>query len=86
LDIGEAEAIALAIELTPAILLIDEFAGRAVAAASGVPHIGVLGILARAKNEGLIHAIRPLLDRLRAELRFRVSDQLYTQYLRSVAE
>jgi predicted nucleic acid-binding protein len=82
LDAGEAEAI----EVRPATLLIDEFAGRSVAAAAGVPLIGVLGILARAKTEGLIGAIRPLLDRLRSELKFRVSNQLYDQYLRSVSE
>ena len=36
LDIGEAEAIALAVELG-AMLLIDEIDGRAAAAAAGVP-------------------------------------------------
>jgi predicted nucleic acid-binding protein len=86
LDEGEAEAIALAIELRPTILLIDEYTGRTLAAAAGIPHIGVLGILAQAKTNGQISAVRPLLDRLRSELRFRVSNQLYQQYLRSVGE
>jgi|SRR5687767_836666 len=85
LDIGEAEAIALAIEVQTATLLIDEFAGRSVAAAAGVPHIGVLASW-RAKTEGLIGAIRPLLDRLRIQLKFRVSNRLYEQYLQSVSE
>ena len=50
LDIGEAEAITLAAELG-ALLLIDEIDGRAAAAAAGIPFVGVLGVLARAKRE-----------------------------------
>jgi predicted nucleic acid-binding protein len=53
LDIGEAEAIVLAIELGT-MLLIDEIDGRTAAAAAGVPFVGVLGVLARAKRDGLI--------------------------------
>src|SRR2546423_1393567 len=64
LDTGEAEAIALAVELG-AMLLIDEIDGRAAAAAEGVPFVGVLGVLARAKRERLIVEVRPLVDQLR---------------------
>ena len=49
LDIGEAEAIALAVELGT-MLLIDEIDGRAVAAAAGVSFVGVLGVLARSRS------------------------------------
>ena len=76
LDAGEAEAIALAVGLG-ATLLIDETDGRATAAAAQVPFIGVLGILAKAKGEGLVGEVRPLLDRLRGELGFRVAERLY---------
>src|SRR5437016_8380113 len=80
LDAGEAEAIALAVELG-ATLLIDEIEGRAAAAAAGVPFVGVLGVLARAKREGLINELRPLIDRLRIELRFRIAEKLYKEFL-----
>ena len=49
LDAGEAEPIALAVELG-ATLLIDETDGRAAAAAAQVPFIGVLGILGQSKR------------------------------------
>jgi len=80
LDIGEAEAITLAAELG-ALLLIDEIDGRAAAAAAGIPFVGVLGVLARAKREGLINELRPLIDRLRIELRFRIAEKLYKEFL-----
>lgn len=85
LDLGEAEAIALAIELRP-MLLIDETEGRAAAAAAGVPFVGVLGVLARAKRDGFIEEVRPLLDRLRGELRFRIAQELYEQFLATIGE
>jgi len=85
IDDGEAEAIVLAIELK-ATLLIDEVAGRSAAAAAGLPYMGVLGVLSLAKRQGLISDIRPLLDRLRLELRFRIAQDLYDQFLKSIGE
>ena len=85
LDLGEAEAIALAIELR-VMPLIDETEGRAAAAAAGVPFVGVLGVLARAKRDSLIEEVRPMLDRLRSELRFRIAQELYEQYLAAIGE
>lgn len=75
----------LAVELG-ATLLIDEIEGRAAAAAAGVPFIGVLGVLSRAKREGLVDEVRPLLDRLRSELRFRIAQKLYEQFLQAIGE
>ena len=85
LDAGEAQAIALAIELGSA-LLIDEAKGRAVAEKKGIPHAGALGLLALAKRDGRIPAVRPLLDGLRTGLGFRVSEKFFQAFLRSVGE
>ena len=85
IDAGEAEAIVLAIELK-ATLLIDEVAGRTAAAAAGVPYMGVLGVLSLAKRQKLISEVRPLLDRLRLELRFRIAQNLYDQFLKAIGE
>jgi predicted nucleic acid-binding protein len=81
LDRGEAEAIALAEQFENATLLIDEAAGRAIAAATGLAHVGVLGVLARAKVDRQVPLLRPLLDQLRTGLRFRISDHLYRRFL-----
>ena len=79
LDPGEAEAIALAWELQPAIVLLDETDGRAEARRLGLPTIGTIGILASARKSGRLQKVRPLLDRLIKEFRFRLSRELYDQ-------
>lgn len=63
IDTGERSAIALGMELG-ATLLIDDRRARIVAESSGRPVIGTLGLLVRAREEGFITALRPLLERL----------------------
>lgn len=85
LDAGEAEAIALAVELKADAVLIDESAGRAVVEQRGLVPVGVLGILLRAKEQRLIGPIEPLLDRLE-ETRFFLSESLRRGVLRQAGE
>lgn len=59
LDIGEAEAIALAVELQAGQVLIDERRSRLVAARLNLRHTGILGILVEAKSQGLIAEVKP---------------------------
>lgn len=86
LDPGEASAIALAVELKADELLIDERLGRQTAAEFGIHIVGILGILRVAKFRGLIPAVKPILDRLMSEAKFRVSMSLYHQILQDVGE
>jgi uncharacterized protein len=79
LDPGEAEAIALACELKPAIVLLDESDGRFEARRLGLAIIGTVGILAAARQSGHLKKIQPLLDRLIQNYRFRLSQELYSQ-------
>jgi predicted nucleic acid-binding protein len=58
--------VALAIE-QHAILLTDDHAVRQLATAYGIPVIGSIGILIRARRDGVIPALQPLLDQLIAE-------------------
>lgn len=81
---GEREAIALAIELELP-LLADERRAINAARRSGVPVYTSLRVLATARSRGLILEVRPLLDRLR-EHTFRISQQLYDDFLRQVGE
>lgn len=62
---GEAAVVTLAMELGVRHVLIDETAGRRIAQLLGLEVSGTVGALLRAKREGHISAIRPLLDQLR---------------------
>lgn len=86
IDFGEAEAIALALELRADRLLIDDAAGRAIALREGLQITGVLGILLIAKKRGLIDSVRSLLDNLINQAGFWVSDELYRWVLNQAKE
>ena len=86
LDGGEAEAIELAIELQADLLLIDERKGRRLAAAEGVPVIGLLGVVVLAKRNGLIPSARALVFELQDRAGFYLSGGLVDRALASVGE
>ena len=86
LDEGESEAIALAKELNAEFILIDEKKGRKVAERLGITAIGLLGILLKAKQKHAVKRVMPLLDALRQDAGFWISDVLYHDILMQAAE
>ncbi|MBN3906337.1 MAG: DUF3368 domain-containing protein [Nostoc sp. NMS1] len=86
LDIGEAEAIALALETKADQVLINERRGRMVAARLNLGYTGILGILVEAKSQKLISAVKPLLHALINQAGFWVAEPLYKRVLQLVDE
>lgn len=86
LHAGEAEALALAVESKPDVVLLDERRARETAQRFGLPYTGLLGVLEQAKREGLVPVIRPLLDDLQHKAGFWINTALYTHILRRVGE
>jgi len=64
LDKGEAEAIALSIEISADLLLIDEKLGRKKAQEKGIKITGTIGVLLKAKKRGIVKEVRPLIYEL----------------------
>lgn len=85
-DPGEADAIALAVELSSDYLLIDEALGRSVAKNLGITITGLLGVLLRAKHDGHIVVVKPYIDRLVNEAGFRLSAALIDDTLHQAGE
>jgi uncharacterized protein len=83
-DEGEAEAIALAYQLSLQVIL-DDRQARAVARNMGISIIGTVGVLVKAKQAGEISVLKPLLDEL--ELNgFYLANALKQEALRLVGE
>lgn len=85
-DRGEAEAIALAIDLDAELLIVDDRRARGVAEEMGVRVTGVVGVLLEAKQRGMVAAIRPFLDSISAIVGFRMSRGFYDAALKAAGE
>ena len=86
LDIGESEAITLAVENNADVLLLDDKSARLIAANLGLNIIGIIGILIWAKKEGVIEQLSKELENLRKKANFRMSEDLIKRALQEVDE
>jgi predicted nucleic acid-binding protein len=85
LDIGEASAITLALESGPSLIIIDDNKGRKVAQKLNLNITGSLGLFLKAKQEGIIPSIKPLLEKVQ-KTNFRYSLAILTEILKLSGE
>ena len=82
---GEAEVLALALEVSESLVIIDEKLARKIARLRGLRVTGTAGVLLKAKQEGHIRAVKPFLDRLQ-EIHFYLSDNVRALILSKAEE
>lgn len=85
LDDGEAQAIAVAVELGDVLIILDDKKARRVARQMGLQVIGTVGVLLRAKQRGIIGTVQPVLAALR-DAGFHMTPALYAAALEIAGE
>lgn len=75
IDKGESSAIALALETPESILILDDDKARKVARNLDLTYTGTIGIIIKAKLNGIIPSIKPCLEKIK-NTNFRVSVEL----------
>jgi uncharacterized protein len=82
---AEAAVIALAREIPEAEVVLDDYKARQLAMSVGLKLIGTIGLILRAKQEGRIQRVAPVLKELRAS-GFHISPALLNQALSLAGE
>ncbi len=62
-DMGEASAIALALELPSPLFILDDLKGRKLALQLNLKFTGTLGVLILAKQQGIIPLLKPFFEK-----------------------
>jgi predicted nucleic acid-binding protein len=85
IDPGEASAIALSLNYSEPLLLLDDLKARKMAKKLGLVFTGTLGILVKAKKLGVISELRPIIELIK-HTDFRISELLVEEILKEVGE
>lgn len=85
LDSGESSAIALAMETNDSTVILDDYKARKIAEQLGINYTGTIGVIIKAKLNGIILSIKPVLEKIK-HTDFRLSDEIETQALKEAGE
>lgn len=85
-DEGEAEAIALALQVEAEWILMDQREARRIAKSLGLKVTGVLGILRRASREGKLPSLQVAMEQLREKAGFHIGADLFADLLKEIGE
>lgn len=86
LNQGEAEAIIQASEREVSDILIDERKGRLMAQRHSLNVKGILGLLVDFKRMGFIPDVKPLIEKLKRDIDFRIGEEILNQALEEIGE
>jgi predicted nucleic acid-binding protein len=75
IDKGESSAIALALEIQNCLVILDDYKARRIAEQLKINFTGTIGVIIKAKLQGIIPSIKPLLEKIR-NTDFRISDEV----------
>ncbi|GFP25263.1 uncharacterized protein HKBW3S43_01858 [Candidatus Hakubella thermalkaliphila] len=82
---GEASGLTLALELPDVLVILDDLLARRIAELQGLRITGTAGVLLKAKQQGYVEAIAPIIQQL-VNLGFRISNRLQQDILRLAGE
>lgn len=85
LDRGEASVLALSLSIDHSIVIIDDLKGRKAAEKLKVRYSGTLGLILRAKKEGIIPHVKPILRKI-DETNFRIDKSLIMTIMKEAGE
>ena len=84
-DMGEASAIALALETDDCTIILDDSKARKLADKLGLKITGTIGIIVKAKLNGIIPSIKPYLKKIR-DTNFHLSAEIELKALKLAKE
>lgn len=85
IDKGESSAIALALETPGSTIILDDNKARKIANQLGLTFTGTIGIVVKAKLQGLIPSIKPIIAKIK-QTDFRLSAEIELQALKQANE
>ena len=85
IDKGESSAIALALENPKSTLILDDYKARKIAEQLGINFTGTIGVIIKAKLNGIIPSIRPLPEKIK-QTNFHLSDDIELKALKEADE
>ncbi|RYD87481.1 MAG: DUF3368 domain-containing protein [Sphingobacteriales bacterium] len=85
IDKGEASALVFALENPGSIIILDDNKARKIALQLGITITGTFGVIVKAKLNGIIPTVKPIIDKIR-QTNFRISLIVEEEILRQAGE
>ena len=85
IDKGESSAVALPLETPNRTVILDDYKARKIAERLGLTLTGTIGVIIKAKLNGTIPSVKPLLEKIK-QTDFRLSAEIEAQALKEANE